>query len=184
MQQIDATGMQGFLKWLQQFQPAVYAQIAPELPRKAPQLFSDFEAAGGVSGAATRGMSGLSDDPSAVGLQPIDLTAIDASQAPTVDVADAANVGPVDSSSTNWLSSLINGASQAFLTVSQQQQQQSIVNAQLQRAQAGLPPLTVTPGQAGIPQISIGTSSNTWLMAAGAAGLIALFVFLGSRPRH
>lgn len=182
MQQVNATGAQGFLKWLQQFQPAVYARIAPELPRKAPQLFSDFEAAGGVAGAAARGMAGLSDSSTDLGLQPIDLSAVDTMVAPTVDVADAANAGPVDSSSASWLSSLINGVSSAFMTVSQAQTQQQIVAAQLQRAQAGLPPLNITPGAAGVPQISVGTSSSTILWAGAAAvGLLALFMM---KPRH
>lgn len=178
MQPITDTGMKGFLKWLQGFQPGLYAKIAPELPRKAPQLFADFEAAGGVSGAAQRSLSGLGDD--AVSLAPIDVTA--GVDLPTVDVADAANSGPTDSSSTDWLSSLINGASQAFMTVSQAQTQQSIVNAQLQRAAAGLPPLSITATQAGVPLIGVGTRSSTWLLLAGAAAIGGWLIF--GRPRR
>jgi hypothetical protein len=179
MQPITDTGVKGFLKWLQQFQPGVYAQIAPELPRKAPQLFSDFEAAGGTLGAYQRGLSGLGDDSL---LQPIDVSgASDATAIPSVDVADAANSGTADSSSTDWLSSLISGVSQAYMTVSQQQQQQQIVSAQLQRAQAGLPPLTITPTQAGVPQIGVGLSSSKTLLIAGGLGLVGLLFLMGRR---
>ncbi|MGH7144780.1 MAG: hypothetical protein ACREJ2_11730 [Planctomycetota bacterium] len=182
MQQITATGIQGFLKWLQQFQPGIYAKIAPELPRKAPQLFSDFEASGGVAGAATRALSGLADDTSA--LQPIDITAAtDTTSIPTIDVADAANTGTADSSSTGWLSSLINGVSQAYLTVTQQQQQQQIVNAQLQRAQAGLPPLSITATQAGVPQISAGSSTSKLLLIGGGVAAFALILMMSSKRR-
>lgn len=182
MQQVTATGIKGFLKWLQQFQPAVYAQIAPELPRKAPQLFSDFEAAGGTLGAYQRGLSGLGDDTTGL-IAPIDISgATDATSIPSVDVADAANSGTTDSSSTSWLSSLINGVSSAYMTVSQAQTQQSIVNAQLQRAQAGLPPLNVSTTGSGVPLISVATSSSTWLIA-GALGLGALLIFMAKKKR-
>ncbi len=181
MQPINATGVKGFLKWLQQFQPAIYAKIAPELPRKAPELFSDFEASGGIAGYMSRGLEGLGDDAS-LGLQPINLTATDMA-VPTVDVADAANSGTASSSSTDWLSSLINGVSQAYMGVTNAQTQQQIVNAQLQRAQAGLPPLTITPGEAGVPQIGIGSSSRGWLIGAGLAAAVGFFMLSSSRRR-
>jgi hypothetical protein len=57
---ITATGTKGFLKWLQQYDPRLYAGVAPLLPSKLPQLFSQFEAAGGLKGlACRRGMRGL-----------------------------------------------------------------------------------------------------------------------------
>jgi hypothetical protein len=189
MQPITATGTQGFLQWLAQFQPAVYTKIAPELPRKAPQLFSQFEASGGLGAYMQRqrlALAGLSDaatDASSIGLQPIDLTAIDQSQLP--DVASAANPTPPDTSSAGWLSSLINGVSSAFLTVNQAQQQSAIVNAQLQRAQAGLPPLTVTTSAAGLPLISSSTIFGlpTSTVLIGGALLIGGYLLLGRKKR-
>lgn len=186
VQPVTATGTKGFLQWLQQFQPAVYAKIAPELPRKAPQLFSQFEAAGGLGAYMQRrslALAGLGDatTDASMGLQPIDLTAIDQSQLP--DVATAADSTPPDTSSTSWLSSLINGVSSAFLTVNQAQQQSAIVNAQLQRAQAGLPPLTVTPGAAGIPLISTSTifGLSTTTVLIGGALLVGAYFLLGKK---
>lgn len=182
MQAITDTGMKGFLKWLQQFQPAVYAKIAAQLPSKAPQLFSDFEAAGGTLGAYQRGLSGLGDATTGLDLQSIDVTGDASSAIPTVDVADAANSGTTDSSSTDWLSSLINGVSQGFMTVTQAQTQQQLVNTQLQRAQAGLPPLSITPGTNGVPTISVaGVSGSKWLLAGGALLMVGLFMMKGRR---
>ena len=39
---ITATGMQGFLKWLQREQPVVYQQIAPQVQAQFPRVFSDY----------------------------------------------------------------------------------------------------------------------------------------------
>ena len=173
MTDIEDTGTRGFLKWLQAAQPGIYARIAAELPRKAPQLFTDFEAGGGNAGAEVRRLSGLGDT-----LQPIDLSAVDAGSIPQVDVADAANSTATDTGTANWLSSLINGVSSAYLTVNQAQQNDAIIQAQLQRAKDGLPPLSINPQASGVPIISaggLGGSGSVWLIGGvvAALGLLA-----------
>lgn len=181
---IQATGTRGFLKWLQQDQPAIYARVAPQLPQKAPQLFSDFEAAGGPMGAYQRRLAGLGDDSSTGLIAPIDLSAATdtTSSIPTVDVADAANSTAPDGSTANWLSSLIGGIGSAYMSVTQAQTNQQIVNAQLQRAQAGLPPLAISSSASGIPTITAGLSSTNWLLIGGGLlALGALFLFSGKR---
>lgn len=180
MQDIHDTGSRGFLKWLQQFQPGIYAKVAPTLAQKAPQLFSDFEAAGGALGAYQRRLSGLGD----TSLVPIDLSAADTTTVPSVDVADAANSTATDGSTANWLSSLIGGVSSAFMTVTQAQSNQAIINAQLQRAQQGLPPLSIAPGANGVPTISAmaGLSSSSWLLIGGGVLLVGALL-LSSRRR-
>lgn len=54
MKKITATGAKGFLKWLKQYNPKLYSGVAPLLPSKMPQLFAQFEAAGGLKGLACR----------------------------------------------------------------------------------------------------------------------------------
>jgi hypothetical protein len=39
MKPITVTGMQGFLLWLQQDQPGIYAKLLPMLPKIAPEIF-------------------------------------------------------------------------------------------------------------------------------------------------
>lgn len=175
MRDINDTGTRGFLKWLQADQPGIYARIAPNLPRLAPQLFSDFEAGGAAAGAHRRA-AGMGD----VTLQPIDVTAT--GTVPTVDVADAANSTATDGGTASWLSSLINGVSSAYMTVTQANTNQQIVNAQLQRAAQGLPPLSISSGAAGVPTITAGASSSSLLIWGGLA-LLAGVAFLASRRR-
>lgn len=186
MSQTTAAGTRGFLQWFRQWQPGIYAKIAPELPRKAPHLFSDFEDAGGVAGAQARSLQGLGD--AATGLMvPIDLSAATDTTAavPSVDVADAANNTATDGSTANWLSSLIGGISGAYMTYTQAQNNQAIVNAQLQRAQEGLPPLSIAPGSNGVPTITagLGGSSNMLLVGGGILAAIGLAYALSGRRR-
>lgn len=49
-----ATGPKGFLKWLRRYNPQLYQHLAPGLPSNMPQLFAQFEAAGGLKGLAMR----------------------------------------------------------------------------------------------------------------------------------
>ena len=42
MQPITSTGMRGFLQWFARDQPAIYARIAPSLPKIAPAAFSGY----------------------------------------------------------------------------------------------------------------------------------------------
>jgi hypothetical protein len=185
MANITATGTRGFLLWLKEFQPAVYAKIAPTLPAQAPDLFTEFESAGGALGAYSRGLNGLGSNGSGtdVSLQPISISSFDTS-VPTVDVASAANSSGPSSSTSSWLSSLINGVSSAYMGYTQAQNQQAIVNAQLQRAQAGLPPLDIAPGANGIPTISVSSiTSSPVLWIAGGALVIGVFLF-ASRGRR
>lgn len=178
-QPITDTGIQGFLKWLQspQGQPAIYAKIAPELPRKAPQLFSEFEANGGLGAYQMRTLEGLGQTDT---LAPVNVTA---QLMPQVDVADAANTTPTDPSSTSWLSSLINGVSSAYLTYNQAQQQNSIINAQLQRAQQGLPPLNISTGSYGVPTISTSLLSNPAVLIGGGLLLFGGLYLMMKRRR-
>ena len=94
--------------------------------------------------------------------------------APPVDVATAANSGPTSSSIASTVGSLINTASSAFLTVNAAQAQSNLVNTNLQRAQAGLPPLTTAISSLGVPIIT-GTS-----FFGGSSGMLLLLLGVGA----
>ena len=77
--------------------------------------------------------------------------------------------------------------SQAYLTYEQMRAQKKVMDAQLARAQAGLPPLDLNMEQYGLtgPQVSVGLSPTTrTLLIAGAAGLGLVYLLpklLGKR---
>lgn len=129
---IHDTGPRGFLKWFRREQPAIYAQIAPKLQKLAPQAFSSY-----MGGGWRRYKLG-----------------------DTVDTADAANAGSATGDWANVVSQLINSASGAFQTYEQQQTQQQIIGAQLTQASLGRPPLNLSLGQSGVPQISFGATAQ------------------------
>jgi|ERR1700677_1797190 len=66
---ITKTGIQGFLLWFAREQPALYAKVAPTLPKVAPKAFSGYTARAKRLGAIYRskfarykvGVSGLAD---------------------------------------------------------------------------------------------------------------------------
>lgn len=196
--EITATGMKGFLTWFKREQPGIYKAVAAQLPKIAPAAFSDYNGGGWKTAGMTRaqilrqtlngsfagragsGISGLADyagyvdssiptfDDSSYGPPP----AIATSQ---VDVASAANSGVDMSSIGNVIGSVLNTASKAYMSVTQAQTQQQIVNTQLARAAAGLPPLNTSLNQYGVPIVSAsGTASGGSLLLIIGLGLGAL----------
>lgn len=135
MTTITDTGPRGFLKWFKQEQPAIYAQIAPELQRRYPQLFSAYMTGGWK-------LHALADTGA------------------TVDTSDAANTGSTTSDIINGISQLIGAGTAAYLDYQQAQTQQQIVNAQLQNAMLGRPPLQIGLQQNGVPQISFAATTS------------------------
>lgn len=115
-------------------------------------------------------------------LETIDVPDITAAPA-TVDVSTAANTGTASTSTTSAIGSIIAGVSSLFLTSAQVSAQQQLVNTNLARAAAGLPPLTSSVSAAGIPVIT-GTSltSGTLLLLLGGGALL-LLVMSGKRGR-
>jgi len=149
---ITDTGMRGFLKWAKREYPAnIYQQIAGQIQQKFPQAFSSYMLGGWRKFAK---LGGLGDA--------------------TVDTSDAANSTASD---INWgadISQIIGTATGAYLNVSQQQNQNAIVQAQLQQAAAGKAPLNVSLGSSGI---TFGTTAGLTaggLLLIGGLGLLAL----------
>jgi hypothetical protein len=171
---ITDTGVRGFLKWLKTQQPGLYPKIAREISDKVPGAFDDYHAGGWrVAGLdQTSALAVMSVDP---GLIP----------APTVDVSEAADSGGKSSSITDTIASIVKGISSLYLTKKQADVQQQVVNTQLQRAAAGLPPLDASIANLGVPQVSVGLSAGTGTGVAIAVGgallLMAFGVFSGRR---
>jgi hypothetical protein len=171
---ISDTGVRGFLKWLKIEQPGLYPKIANAIADQVPGAFDDYHA--GRWRVAGLGQSSalavLNVDP---GLVP----------APTVDVSEAADSGGKSTSITDTIASIVKGISSLYLTKKQVDVQQQVVNTQLQRAAAGLPPLDASIANLGVPQVRVGLSAGTGtgiaLAVGGALLLMALGVFSGRR---
>jgi len=199
--EISDTGLKGFLKWYQREQPEVYKAIAPALAKKFPRAFSDYNQSLAqdmrhrASMVGMRGLRGLlghmGDDTSDSAITDITFDsgslAVPTSVTTAVDTADAANSGSTDSSTTSWLSSLIGGLTQGALAVNQVKTAQQVTQLQLQRAQAGLPPLNIDMGTLGVPTMSVGLSSGTqsllMYIALGAGALLLLGGLTKSRAK-
>lgn len=184
--EIADTGLKGYLKWLQREQPAVYGRIANIVAAKQPQAFSDYNQSLAQRMSMRQGrrsMAGLGDDTGLVDLS-FDPSGIDvgSSADQAIDVSDAANSGSGSSSLTSWLTALVGGASQLYLTKSQLDTANKVTNLQLQRAQMGLPPLNIDMTKMGVPSVAVGLSSSTqslvmWL----GLGLVGVLLVGGMR---
>jgi hypothetical protein len=147
---ISDTGMRGLLKWIrQQYPAAVYQQIAAGIQQRLPQAFSGYMLGGWRNTAKLSGFA-------------------DSSGTATVDTADAANSTPISPSWVDTISQLVGTATGAYLDVSQQQNQNAILNAQLTAIQNGRAPLPISLGANGIT-----------FSAAGQTSLVTLLLWLG-----
>jgi len=101
----------------------------------------------------------------------------------TSDVTNAAAVtsetGPVNSGTAQRVKDILLGISQAYLTAEQMKMQKKVIDTQIARAQAGLPPLDIDLSRYGVgPSATVGVSADTqrlllWLVAgAGAIYLV------------
>lgn len=99
----------------------------------------------------------------------------------------AANTTTASPSFMDSVSSILTGLGTAYLTKTQVDAQQQLWNVQLQRAQAGLAPLSINPAQYGLPgpQVGVGLSASTQtFLMWGAIGIAAVYLLpklLGSR---
>lgn len=91
----------------------------------------------------------------------------------------ADNVGPTSPSIIDKVKEILMGVSQAYLTSEQMKAQKKVLDMQLQRAQAGLPPLDINMQQYGLtgPSVGVGIESNTLrYLGWGAAALAAVYL--------
>lgn len=173
MKEINDTGVRGFLKWFQQAQPGLYARVASQVSDRAPGAFDDYHAGNwkiaGLGQSAA--LQQLSFDPGLISI-------------PNVDVSDAADAGAKSSSITDTIANIVKGVSTLYLTKKQADIQQQVVNTQLQRAAAGLPPLPTSLQNLGVPQVSVGLSAGTGTMLAVGGGLALLLILFSRRGRR
>jgi hypothetical protein len=153
---ITDTGMRGLLKWIrQQYPAAVYQQIAAGIQQRIPQAFSGYMLGGWRNTAKLNGFA-------------------DSSGTATVDTADAANSTPISPSWVDTISQLVGTATGAYLDVSQQQNQNAILNAQLTAIQNGRAPLPISLGSNGITFSAAGQTSITTLLLWLGGGYLVL----------
>jgi hypothetical protein len=195
-----SSGVRGFLEWLDEQQPGISKKVKATLPNKVPDAFSDYHAgawqtagmspsqAAAVTAQNTLGayrrMGGLGDVTD-VTLTPVGTEAIDAATAnvPTIDVTQAANDSSTSTSITDAISGVVKGISSLYLTKQQADIQQQVVNTQLARAAAGLPPLPTSLANLGVPQVSVGLSTGTGTALLIGGGIIAALLLFGGLGR-
>lgn len=178
--EIQETGIRGYLKWLQHDQPGIYKLAAPRIARLIPEAFSNHE--------QSKAMGVLMDDDF---IQSIGVTIPEES----TDVANAADPGASSPSIVSGISSIIDSIANAYqakaqsdqakiLTQTQADIYRQVTQTQLQRAAAGLPPLTTQSGQYGIPTIAPSAVQSFKSGTAWAIGALLLFgglAMLGKR---
>lgn len=98
------------------------------------------------------------------------------------DVTQASAVtseqGPVNTGIADRIKDILMGVSQAYLTAEQMKMQKKVIDTQIARAQAGLPPLDIDLARYGVgPQATVGISADTQrLLLWVAAGLGAVYL--------
>ena len=189
VQAIGATGLKGFLQWLQQDQPAIYAATASKIAKAVPKGFSGFNGSAktaarlavGRRSMRLRGYGGLG----CCAVQSVGTcAATDCTPNFNICTSCAANSGATCSSSLTGVASIINSVAGAALSASELANYNSMVQSQLARASTGLPPLTLSSGAVGVPTVSsaLSGSTGTILLVAGA-GLLLWMLASGSNRR-
>lgn len=103
------------------------------------------------------------------------------------DVVAAATEAPASKTFSQTIQDLATMVGQVYLTKEQLAAQRQVLTMQLQRAQAGLPPLDIDPLQYGVPRAEVGLTSGTRdLLIYGGIGFGLLLVFMNLKParRH
>lgn len=199
---VTDTGIRGFLKWFKQVQPGLYKSVAPQIVKQVPAAFSNYHNGGWAVAGLSREdtvdkLNAMYAGPSFSARSPQGFGDLYASYAdfggdlsntfdpssiappPELDVAQAANTGVGQSTIAQNIGAVINGASKLILTGTQAATQAQIVNTQLQRAAAGLPPLTTSLNQYGVPMVTgvrgaLTGSTMLLLLALGGGVLLAM----------
>lgn len=97
----------------------------------------------------------------------------------TAPAAVTATEKPAAQSTVDKIKDLILGASQAYLTYEQMRAQKKVMDTQLSRAQAGLPPLDLNMEQYGLtgPSVNVGLNDTTRkVLIYGGIGLAAVYL--------
>jgi hypothetical protein len=191
---VKATGLKGFMQWLQQDQPGVYAAVAAKIAKAVPTGFSGFNGsvlmsrrlAMGRRSMALRGYGRLGDCSgissvgtcAAMAIPNLCLDPASCLVTPGIETSCAANSGATSSVDLTGVANIINSVAGAALTAQQNAAYNNLLQTQLSRASTGLTPLVLSSRAAGIPTIgglTSGSSSSLLLLAGGGVLLYLLF---------
>lgn len=186
-QSITATGPKGFLQWLKQDQPAVYAATASKIARAAPRAFSGINASALTNIRLRQGRRSMNLRGyrlgGCCGLQSV--TTCCGTPAPVgvcIDTSCAANSGTTCATSLTGIANIIGSVTNAALTAQQQSAYNQMLQSQLARAQSGLTPLTLSSTGVGVPTITssaLGLSSSAGTLLLVGGGIALLWALLG-----
>lgn len=176
-----AAGWPGFFGWLAATHPKFYDYARVALPNYVEDRQS-FPAAGailnGLGDAGSELMNGLGDDPNIQAIAPPDLSYLP--QAASEGITDSTPLQTT--TANNNIANTLAAAASAFLPLYQQKQ---LLDVQIARAKAGLPPLDTSRYIDANAGLNVGLNpgtQNTLLMVAGiAAAAFIGFKLLGSR---
>ena len=172
--QIYDTGIRGYLKWLKHDQPGLYALAAPKIAALLPQAFSDFEQSKALGYLCGGDTTGAAVGDSYYYGDVVETFDPGVSSGTTPDVSSVANVGTASPTTSNTISNIIAGISQAWLAKTQADTVTKVNDIQIQRAQAGLPPLDISTLGLNVPQVNVGVAPGT--LKAGGLGLAGLLL--------
>jgi hypothetical protein len=188
VQAIGATGLKGFLQWLQQDQPAIYSATASKIAKAVPKGFSGFNGSAKTSARLAVGRRSMRlRGYGALGCCAIQSIGTCAATCSTpnfcINTSCAANSGATCASSLSGVASIIGSVASAALTASEASTYNDLVQTQLNRASTGLSPLQLSSTTAGVPVVSgaLGGSAGTILLIAGAGLLLWMLSSGGNR---
>jgi hypothetical protein len=187
-QAISATGLKGFLQWLQQDQPGIYAATASKIAKAVPKGFSGFNGSAktaarlavGRRSMRLRGYGGLG----CCAIQSVGTCAATGSTPNfCIDTSCAANSGATCASSLTGVANIISSVAGAALSASEANTYNNLVQTQLARASTGLSPLQLSSTTAGVPTVTsaLSGSTGTLLLVAGAGLLLWMLASGGNR---
>lgn len=187
-QAISATGLKGFLQWLQQDQPGIYAASASKIAKAVPKGFSGFNGSAktaarlavGRRSMRLRGYGGLG----CCAIQSVGTCAATGSTPNfCIDTSCAANSGATCASSLTGVANIISSVAGAALSASEANTYNNLVQTQLARASTGLSPLQLSSTTAGVPTVTsaLSGSTGTLLLVAGAGLLLWMLASGGNR---
>lgn len=178
---ITAKGTKGLLQWLKTTQPDFYAYLSPQL-----LALGTKTAMAGLACWKSTGMGRFSDGYSSyASYTSAPSPTIDAGVNPgfndltiapqTTDAVSAASTSPTSNALANTISALANGYTAVTLTGAQVSANNTLLQTNLQRAQAGLPPLTMQTAS-GVTSLT----SNSGLLLVGVA-VVAMLALGGKK---
>jgi hypothetical protein len=147
--EITITGQKGFLLWMKANQPKLYNEFRVRMRENSNPLQG--------LGQSVYDAMGISASP---------------------DPAATATSAPASQSWIDSIKNLFTGAAQIYLTKNQLDAQNKILDTQLSRARAGLPPLDIDVSRYGLqPTVGVNLGASTQnLLMWGVVALAAVFL--------